>query len=41
MLNIKKVDVMRIWFFICGFRVWMLYQGSKERRGFWDFLDPG
>lgn len=23
----------------CGFRVWTLFQGSKERRGFWDFLD--
>lgn len=22
-------------------RVWTLSQGSKERKGFWDFLDPG
>ncbi len=33
-----RVEVMSVG--VCGFRVWTLCLGSKERRGLWDFLDP-
>lgn len=33
-------DMLRMCVCVC-FRVWMLSQESRERKGFWEYLDPG